>query len=180
MINLIPKEEKRRIIKSFYHRLVIVYLLVLSLCVLIGVVVMMPSYFLTYIKRDLVSKKLEAQKNEPMPLPDQPTLEVIKDLNNKLNLIEHAQNNKFDVSKKIINAIILKKMTDIKITNISYENEPSKGKKISIRGTAPSREILLSFRRALEDDPAFKQVDLPISNFVKGSDIQFYLSLIPL
>ena len=75
--------------------------------------------------------------------------------------------------------IILKKMSNIKITDISYENDPLKGRKVSIEGNAPSREILLLFRRALEDDVLFKQVDLPISNFVKGSDIKFYLNLIP-
>ena len=119
------------------------------------------------------------QKSEPVPLPDQQTLLAIKDLNNKLTLIENAQNNKFVISEKVINAIILKKIPKIKITDISYENDSLKGKKISIQGNAPSREILLLFRQALEDSVAFKQVDLPISNFVKGSNIQFYLSLIP-
>jgi len=70
-------------------------------------------------------------------------------------------------------------MFNIKITDISYENDSLNGKKISIQGTAPSREVLLSFRQAFENDNTFKQVDLPISNFVKGSNIQFYLSLIP-
>ena len=60
-----------------------------------------------------------------------------------------------------------------------YENDATKGKKVTVLGIAPSRELLLLFRRALEDDVAFKKVDLPISNFVKGSNIEFSLSLIP-
>jgi len=50
---------------------------------------------------------------------------------------------------------------------------------VSIEGIAPSREILLAFRRLLENDPLFKSVDLPISNFIKGSNIRFNLNLIP-
>jgi len=73
--------------------------------------------------------------------------------------------------------VISKKMTDIKINQILYKNEPA-GKSIGVRGIAPNRERLLLFRRALEEDPLFKKVDLPISNFTKGLNIQFYLSLI--
>lgn len=166
-------------VKSFYYRLTIIYLLVFSLCILISVVVMTPSYFFVYNKAEVVNKKLEAQKNEPILLPDQQTLRVIEDLNTRLALIEHAGDDDFMISKKVINAVILKKTSSIKITDISYDNDPINGKKISIQGTAPSREILLSFRRALEDGALFEKVDLPISNFIKGANIQFYLNLIP-
>ncbi len=179
MINLIPKEEKKKIIKGSYYKLLILFLVLGSVSFLLALVAILPSYFLSSVRNNIVNTKLEMQKSEPVPLPDQQTLLAIKDLNNKLTLIENAQNNKFVISEKVINAIILKKILEIKITAISYENDPLKGKKISIQGNAPSREILLLFRQALEDSVAFKQVDLPISNFVKGSNIQFYLSLIP-
>ena len=58
-------------------------------------------------------------------------------------------------------------MPSIKITEISYQNNSQTGEIIKISGKAPSREVLLSFRRALEDDAAFSKVDLPISNFCK-------------
>lgn len=183
MINLIPKEEKKKMVRNFYYKLVVLFLVMASISALIVSIAILPSYFFSSVKNNIVKAKLEIQKKEPVPLPDQQTLVVIKDLNNKLGLIEQAQNNEFTVSKKVVNAIILKKMPEIKITNIFYENDlqngSPKGKKISIQGTAPSREVLLSFRLALENDNNFKQVDLPISNFVKGSNIQFYLSLIP-
>ncbi len=184
MINLIPKEEKVKMIRGFYYRLAVVFLLAFSFPILIGVGVMTPSYFLIYVKQDLVDKKLEKQKTEPVPLPDQETLAVIKDVNNKLSIVERARKNDFIFSQKVIAAILVEKIPNVKITGISYEinsqNEESlESRKISIEGTAPSREVLLLFRQALEDSSAFKSVDLPISNFVKGSNIQFYLNLIP-
>ncbi len=186
MINLIPKEEKKKIAQLFYYKLAVLFLTTAGLSFLVVSAAILPSYFLSSVKNNIVNAKLEMQKSEPVPLPDQETLSAIKDLNNKLDLIENAENGKFTISEKVINAIVLKKISDIKITDISYENDPSKGlensqksKKISIQGNAPSREVLLLFRKALEDSTAFRQVDLPISNFVKGSDIQFYLSLIP-
>ncbi len=186
MINLIPKEEKKKIAKLFFYKLAVLFLATAGLSFLIASVAIFPSYFISSVENNIVNAKLEAQKGEPVPRPDQETLSAIKDLNKKLDLIENAENSKFTISEKVINAIILKKISNIKITDISYESDPAKGlengqksQKISLQGSASSREVLLLFRKALEDSTAFKQVDLPISNFVKGSDIQFYLSLIP-
>ena len=179
MINLIPTEEKKILAKDFYLRLVALFFIVLAVSVLIASAALLPSYFIASIKENLANTKLDLQKREPVPSIDKETLSMIGLLNNKLGLIEKAQVNKFIVTERIINEINLKKMPDIKITEILYENDPLIGKKISINGIAPSRERLLLFRRALEDDTFFKKVDLPISNFVKGSNITFYLSLIP-
>ena len=170
-------------IKVFYCKLAILFLVIASASFLIAFVAILPSYFLSLERINIVNLKIEKQKSEPMPSLDQKTFSIIRDLNKKLGLIRNTENNKFTISGKVINAILLKKMSSVKITNISYESNSKNGslqsKKISIQGTAPSREILLLFRQALENSPYFKQVDLPISNFIKGSNIQFYLSLIP-
>ncbi|MFA6273719.1 MAG: hypothetical protein WC662_00995 [Candidatus Paceibacterota bacterium] len=179
MINLIPIEEKKRQNRIFYFKLIVVFLWVLGFLVLITSIIITPSYFASNIKKSLIVDKIEAQKNERIPVLDQEALLAIKDLNNKISLIEDAQKNEFLVSQNVINEILLKKMPDIKINQISYENNLNEGAIVQIRGSAPSRERLLSFRKSLEDDSFFLKVNLPISNFVKGSDIQFYLSLIP-
>jgi len=165
--------------KDFYLRLVTVFFVMLSVSLLIASVAILPAYLLSFTEKTLIDAKLELQNSEPIPLLDQDTLAVIKDLKNKLNLIENIQQNKTTFSQKVINEILLKKMPNIKITEIYYENNPQTGEKININGRASSREVLLSFRRALEDNLSFSKVDLPISNFVKGSNIKFYLSLIP-
>lgn len=179
MINLIPNEEKKKMASDFYKRFVVIFLLMLSLCAAIAVLILFPSYFLSLEKESFANKKLETQKSEPIPILDQETLVAIKSLDQKLTLIENTKNNKFIVSQKVINEIVLTKMPDIKINRIAYDNSAPSGKKIGINGTAESRERLLLFREALENNTAFKTVDLPISNFIKGSNIEFYLSLIP-
>ncbi len=179
MINLIPPEEKKRLIRNFYYRVAVVFVVATSFAVLVSTVAITPAYFLSVVKKNLAESRLKNQLAEPVPIPDQQTLALVEDLNSKLGVIEKAQSQKFSVSERVITEIILKKLVDIKIHQISYESDETEGKKIMIRGIAPSRERLLLFRRALEDDSYFKQVDLPISNFIKGSNIQFSLSLIP-
>lgn len=179
MINLIPTEEKKRMNRDFYQRLLIALLVTLSVSFFLATVAIMPSYLLSSVKKRLADEKLESQRALPMPAFNQDTLAIIQDLNTKMALIERVNKNKFVVSERIINSIISKKMPDIKITNITYTTTVDAGKSISIKGFAPSRERLLSFRLALEKDPNFKSVDLPISNFIKGENIQFDLNLIP-
>lgn len=165
-------------VRGFYYRLLILSLAILCACTAIVIVAILPSYLLSALKSRVAQARLEAQKAQPAPSFGDETLAVIKDLNKKLSIIENGQNNALNVSDKVIKAVILKKSSNIKITEISYQVSPGGGQ-ISISGTAPSREELLSFRQALDDDPLFKNVDLPISNFVKGSDIQFSMSLAP-
>lgn len=179
MINLIPNEEKKKMEKDFYLRLFTIFFVMLSVSIFVASIAILPAYFLFSTEEDLINKKLALQNNEFISTPDQDTLVIIEDLKIKLSLVENAQKNENTFSEKVINEIILKKISGIKITEISFQNDPQTGKKINVSGRASSREVLLSFRRALEDNIAFSKVDLPISNFVKGSNIKFYLSLIP-
>ena len=119
MINLIPKEEKKKIIQVFYFKLVILFLITAGVSIFASCVAILPSYFLSSVKVNIVNKKLEMQNQEPVPLPEEQTLKVIADLNKKIDLIEHSPVSKFIVSQKVINAVILKKMSSIKITSIT-------------------------------------------------------------
>lgn len=183
MINLIPNKEKKEMVRGFYFRLLVLFFVMISIFFFIGFLAILPSYFFSSIKVHLMNSRLDIQKNTPVALPDQETLATIKDIDNKLALIEKNSKNKFIVSKQVINSIILKKIPKIKIHSISYKVESVDNlthiKKVKIEGTAPSREVLLMFRNALQEGVDFKEVELPISNFVKGSDIQFSLNLIP-
>lgn len=178
MINLIPNEEKKKKVKDFYFRLTIIFFEVLAFSIMVASVALVPSYFMSSVKKNLINTMLESQKNEPTPLFDQETIALVDDIEKKLKLIEDTSENKYSVSLQVINQILLSKMSDIKINEITYDVNVD-GKIISIKGTAPNRDRLLAFRRALEDNVSFKKVNLPISNFIKGSNIRFSLTLIP-
>ena len=179
MINLIPKEEKKIKVKDFYFRTTVVFFWVLGFSIFVSCATLLPAYFFSLEKKNFVNKKLEVEKNTITPQPDVKVLEIKEDLNKKLALIEKIKTDKYYVSQKIINEIISEKMSDIKINSIAYQNDLVKGKTININGTASSRDRLLLFRKNLEENTAFKKVDLPVSNFVKGSNIQFFLNLTP-
>lgn len=180
MINLIPSEEKKRIIKDFYLRVVVVFLVVFSISIFILNLILIPALSYSSIKKNLSITQLEQQKNNPPVEFAFGAENLVENISKKINIINEAQKDKFLVSDKVINKILLKKTPGIKITEINYNNDITKGKSLDIRGEATTREALLVFKNTLERDTDFKRVDLPISNFIKSTNIQFNLVLIPI
>jgi len=178
MINLIPIEEKKKIRKDFYYRFFVLFFIMLGLLTIVLIVATLPAYFISLEKKISINSRLEIQKNEVMPELDQQAQTELKDLDAKLSLLDKAKRNKYVFSQKVVSEIISKKITGIKINRITYDNDSLEGRVISVSGLAQNRETLLLFRKALEEDNSFKNVDLPISNFVKGTDIEFSLNLI--
>ncbi len=179
MINLIPNEEKKKMAKDFYFRIVVMFFTVFSLALIIGSFALLPSYLLSSVKQKFVKQRLDLQSYMPLPPSSQDVLDIARALNTKFKIIDDANQNKFSVSERVIQKIVAKKTPGIKITQITYKLDNFGDKSISIRGSATSRDTLLSFSQSLDKDPDFKKVDLPISNFIKGSDIQFFINLIP-
>ena len=180
MINLVPITEKKRMLREFRLRVLVVSMFALGVVFLSASVSILPSLFFSSIKKNLAGDKINAQMQTPSQEVSAETGQAIAKLDAKLKLIENMEASpKFLVSLRVINEIVLKKTPNIKITKISYQNNPGEEKKISINGVAGSRDRLLLFRQTLEDNPTFKTVDLPISNFVRGSNINFFLNLIP-
>jgi hypothetical protein len=179
MINLIPNQEKKKMVTDFYLRLFIVFFTVMGVSFLIASIAVVPYYFFSKEKFDFANEKLQAQMNVPLPRFDKETNDFIKEIDLKISLIEGAQNGKFLVSEKVIQKVLSKKTPDIKINRISYEETLAKGKVINIIGSATSREKLANFRAILQSDPDFAKVELPISNFIKGANTEFNLTIIP-
>ena len=178
MINLIPIEERKELKKYFFLRLLSVFLFMFGISFFIGIVLISPSYFYAYSKKNTVENKLENQQKEEMPKIDQDAQKAINNLNEKLDLVEQLMGNKYVVSEKIFGEILSRKISGIKIKRIYYENNLSTGKTVVVDGIATNRETLLSFRRMFENSEVFKSVELPISNFVKGHNIEFSINLV--
>jgi hypothetical protein len=178
MINLIPTEEQKKIAKVFFMKLAVVFFVLLAFSAFVASVALVPAYFLALNKERIAKSRLEVQKSETIPQLDKDTVSLIKEIDGKMKTVENSIKNKFLVSQEVISQVVSSKMSDIKITKISFEEDINTGRKVSIYGTAPSRERLLLFRRALEENPNFSDVNLPVSNFIKGENIEFYLSLV--
>lgn len=179
MINLTPVEQKKKNAVRTYIKILCAAFYVFDFVVILVIFSILPSYILSETKVRISDERLQEQKSEPLPELDAETVSTINNLNIKLDMIEKVNTEKKIVSRDVIKEIISKKISGIKILRISYEKKEDGSKTASIYGVADTRGHLLMFRESLEDSDSFKGVDLPISNFVKNTNIDFYLSLIP-
>ncbi|MCX6757336.1 MAG: hypothetical protein NTZ44_00400 [Candidatus Nomurabacteria bacterium] len=177
MINLLPLEEKDKISTEYIFRIVSFYFYVFGTCFFVASITLLPAYFFSSVRENLAIEKLQNLKDLPVTELDHETNNAIQDVNSKVSIIENAEKNKFLVLENMINEIIFKKMTDIKIMQFDYKKDKDGLKTLNLHGLAPNRERLLLFRQTLESDKMFSHIDLPISNFVKGANIDFSLNL---
>lgn len=179
MINLIPNEEKKKIRKDFYMRVVIVSFFVLGLSILVSNIMLIPALFYASLEKDIANTNLGLNQSELNLNLDDNKKDLISVIENKISTIKKSQASKFLVSERIIMPVLNKKNEGIKINSIDLSFDNNGDRKINLKGKASSREKLLSFKKSFSQDINFKNVDLPISNFVKSTDIEFNLILIP-
>lgn len=180
MINLIPNEEKKKMARGFFLRLAVVFFVTMGAVALVAVTAILPAYFFSVTEKNIAFLRLENQQQAAVPSVDSDVLEMAKLIQNQLSLVEKYQSEKFLVSERVLNQVLIKKTPEIKITQLIYESDPVKGKSLIIRGDAPSREKLLIFKRLLEEDPHFASVELPLSTLAQSYNIKFTLNLKPL
>lgn len=163
--------------KGFYLKLVAVFFVVLAASIFIGASALLTPYFLSTVNKRIASERLENQKNLPTPALKDETLALVNEIDSQLSLVEGLRFDGLVISEDIFDRIIEHKSNKIRIVGISYSYDLDSGTIVGVSGIASSREDLLGFQQSIKDDPYFEEVNLPISNFIKSSDIGFSLDI---
>lgn len=176
MVNLLTVFEKKRILKEYKIRLSIVSLFAVASLVVAALVFLIPSYVLSYIKYNEVSTRLEAEKSRASNTPDgEDPVKITKEVNRKLKILK-SESSTLPNPYFITTTIIEHKPEGVSINAIQYDKNKQEGK-IAISGVSSNRDTLLVFLRALEKQKDFTKVELPISSFAKGEDINFSMRI---
>lgn len=172
MINLLPISGIKKIISEYRVRLVATALVMLAVTMLIAIVLLFPAYLLASHKRTVVLEDLSKIGDRDASSQELKDLEKnIKETDTTLDLLgEKGQ--KFSISGDIIEKTSGFRTESIKITGIFYDKRDTEGS-LSLKGSATNRQSLTNFVEMLKKDTAYKDVSLPISDFVKDRNIDF-------
>ena len=169
-LNILPPEEKmiiagragrRRILTLgiFGFGLNIIFLIILSTIL---------AYLLIQLSSEQQVVKQAQSSEEGMAFEN--IQKSVLAANKKLK--DFSDLEKGSVTKsKFIEALIALRIPGIQFSQLSYDNE-----KINLEGKATTRDALIAFREALENSSSFGNLDAPLSNFLKQSDIDFSFS----
>lgn len=177
MINVLPEQEKKDVKKEYRIRLLIAYLFLLSFLVFTSVFLLIPTYVVSKTKETSLEQKLSAFNNANAIINENDLAKISNEINNTLLLLSTNKPINTNIVEDIIMPIINARPSVIYITQIFYLVRADGFAGVEIRGTSATRTALQSFKSALSTNQKIDSVDLPISNFVKKSDIPFIINI---
>jgi hypothetical protein len=179
MYTLLPDEQIKNLVKEYHIRLFILGLFCLSGAVWIGIGSLLPSYIISVMQQQNAQNHLQAiEKTTQTPVNASVAAEVAAS-NANILLIKGAEDTVVfsaiieDLANRRIPGITL---NDIEIAHAPVASNPNETS-VAIRGTATTRDVLVAFQHALVGDTEFSQVDLPISDLAKSTDVDFSITL---
>ncbi len=177
MQNLLPIEEKKKVLMEYRIRLGIVFLFVVTALVVANLALLAPSYLLAVSKSTFMSEELRnLEGREADRTQEKDVFAKIKEINKKIALFLKAGNPNSATPSELFMKIISTKTSSIKITGFSYDATIER-ERIVLTGRADDRESLAKFLEELKKDETFTKVELPISSYVKSVNIEFSIVL---
>lgn len=177
MINVLPTEEKKALIHEYRIRFLAVVFFLIALSGLLATLLLVPSYIYSKNKEQLAESKLEAFNKANPDTTFEDLSGTITDINAKLAIL-NANTPLHLLTRDIVNEFASTKPKGIYITQILYNERTDGMGVIQVSGVALDRTTLRDYKSVLQSNSHFKDVNLPISGFVKKSDIDFTISLV--
>jgi hypothetical protein len=178
MANLITEKQKKIIKTEYYVRLLSVSLFVPVALLGIFLLAYVIPYYISVSNKDIkVAEQFKAvigvenneNTGESMSQIVIQTLDQMKavELYGKAGIIPSDYFNK----------IIINKNSNIKINNLSFVSTGNNQGQIVVAGASKSREGLVAYIEDLKALAQFTDIDSPISDFAKDTDISFTLNI---
>lgn len=175
MINLLPPIEKEKLFLQKKKRMVIIlwFLVLFFIVCLILILFSIKIYLQTQVKiqKTLLSQaQTEASRTEINKFR-----EKVRLINLKLNQLDSFYQNKIYFSD-ILERVSQTLPPGAYLVNFSLEKGAENKIKVIVSGFSPTREILFEFKKNLEKEPGVKGVSFPAANWVKSTDIDFFVT----
>ena len=171
MVNLLPIENKVLIKKEYLRRLVMTFGSFSFVVVIIAVLLLVFLLFLVNKEKNDYGAYLSLEQKHLTFLDEEEVTSFVADINSKTAAFEENSGK----SKKTSGAI--EKIVKAKTKGITIDRFSLSGGKVAFGGAAKTRNDLLFFVDNLKKEPDFKNIDSPISNFLKESDVKFNISI---
>jgi len=175
MINLLPIEEKKKIHRKYIFRLLTVALGAIFVTAVIGIVTLLPSYFISDLEKRAAVEEIERIRGLNGDDDQDNIASALKDAQQKLEILS-PESKKVSV-RTIFDTAIAYKSKRINLTGLAFQKESDGELRFTVNGIADRREDLLGFTQKLEQDELFDDVELPVSHLAQDRDINFILTI---
>jgi hypothetical protein len=176
MTNLLPTFQKKSIRALYRKRFFALVFLSVAALAIAAILLALPSFlFLKSSEIVLVAKRDTLAAYETSTIA-RTLASAVADVNSRLAVFPSSETAS-PLIADFMNPVLLAKTKAIHLIGFSYEKgtKPNTAS-VKITGTADSRVALLSFADKLKKVGSFSDVNVPIANFIKDSDVPFTIT----
>ena len=177
VINVLPQEEKKFLEKEYWKRFIIVLLIMVSSIMAIFSLLLLPSYFFSLSKETIVESKLDEFNTNNKSLSNQDLNTTIIDINKKLTLLSSVKA-PYNIYDDIYGIILSNKPEGITFSQIFFNQRKDKSFALEVHGNARDRVTLRNFKTSIDSNPRVASSNLPISNFLEKSNLNFTITIV--
>lgn len=177
VINILPLQEKKFLRRKYKSRLVTVFLNLFSLVGVLSIILLLPSYMLSSSKENIAEERLESFNISNPEIVTMDLEKTISDINKKLLFISKNDTNQ-QITEKVFGWLLENRPKGVTFSQILYNKRSDGGLVLDIHGVARDRTVLRNLKLILDKNLDYKEVNLPISNFLEKSDLNFTISIL--
>lgn len=176
MANVLPQKERKRFEMEYKLRLVVVILALLSIAIVFGAILLLPSFFVSQLKEESIMRQSELLQRAIAIRESDTSTALLVALRSKVEALEAVQGQVLQT--KLIETISQNTDASVTVDAFYYTRGAGGGEsQLKITGRAATRTALISFVDRLKQESLFSMVDLPVSNLAKDSNIVFSITL---
>lgn len=172
MINLIPPAARRSVVREYWLRAISVWLLLFGTGCLIVASLLLPTYVLIRLQVGELEQTAVAA-SEKVATYDVSASALVA-ANKQAQLLMGTSTTPFSTYLTQLEQFA---GAGVVLRDIQFVRSKTGVGSITVAGTAATRQVLANFRDALEAEPAFSKVNLPISNLIKDRDLLFVIDI---
>lgn len=177
IVNVLPKIEKDKIRNEYWKRFTIILMLILTTVSIISIFLLLPSYFYSSSKESISEERLEEFNSLNKELNSDNIDIIIKQINSKLDLLDSFKIGD-SITESILGSILNNKPEGITYTQILYGQKKDKTLSLEIHGQAKDRIALRNFKTFIDSNNEFISSNLPMSNFLEKTDLNFTIYIV--
>lgn len=176
MINLLPPQEKRLLLKESNKRLALVLCFVALISLVCLVLMLLALYFYMLVHISFTKGMLDEAKGRYQTTDFLEYKNLISQYNGMLTKTDDFYKKEVYFANVLNIISSLPKPGAVHLKSIAMEPLKNGSVKASISGNANVRENLLSFKNAIETDKNITNIYFPPDNWIKSANINFFVT----
>ncbi|OHA26429.1 MAG: hypothetical protein A3D52_02140 [Candidatus Taylorbacteria bacterium RIFCSPHIGHO2_02_FULL_44_36] len=177
-MNLLPPKEKIENQRNYFYRFLAGLTGAVLASLLLGCGLLLPSYILIKAKQAELKANLVSLKNLRQADGGEKVYKILEAADQRVDFLLFQPAPSLTAAVK---EILVRRPAGVKITGLTYHPQAdAAGRSVAmaLTGVAASREAIVAFVKELQTEPSFSSINVPVSSFAKGRNIEFSLTLV--